>query len=371
MTLLFDRIMSEGYKIYGKRENLSTSIEPEVIQIENVARYFHTQVYTSKMQWGWDEFPSIAPPFPLFWMEFTLRPEYFDNHQNAFMTDTGLICEAQELRDQTQHESNVILRRHFFSILQKQPADHPMMQHLHMDVFKKDPINAVWSALLTAMTIEFKGAINNEQVIRLCEALKDVLPIRWWMKIDVFIQMNGHGPIAPFFNTIVFIRDDGSVYAPNNHASAMMMSFHAQDEDQRQIMKDASFDMFGSYVGPAMMALSFMHCRNVRLEQQIPPSKLSHARKKRYGKPLVRYHTLDIQPMQRVLRDQSEKEHTTIRQSLHIMRGHFKHYGSQWGTKKLFGKLEGTYWWGDTVRGSVHEGIVDKDYRAHPEKESR
>jgi hypothetical protein len=45
---------------------------------------------------------------------------------------------------------------------------------------------------------------------------------------------------------------------------------------------------------------------------------------------------------------------------LHICRGHFKTFTEE---ARLFGKYTGTYWWPAHVRGSVDEGVVEKDYR--------
>jgi hypothetical protein len=45
---------------------------------------------------------------------------------------------------------------------------------------------------------------------------------------------------------------------------------------------------------------------------------------------------------------------------LHLVRGHFKHYSDE---APLFGKYTGWWWWTPQLRGSVHHGIVDKNYR--------
>ncbi len=113
---------------------------------------------------------------------------------------------------------------------------------------------------------------------------------------------------------------------------------------------------------PALLAISFLHCKNVTLVGNDPPEKLNRARVKRGKKPLIRYHTLQIEPMRQVLRTEGQIEETGLRKALHICRGHFAHYGDSYGRGKLFGKLEGRYWMPETVKGAAKEGIVVKDY---------
>jgi hypothetical protein len=75
---------------------------------------------------------------------------------------------------------------------------------------------------------------------------------------------------------------------------------------------------------------------------------------------LTRYWVLDIEPMKRVLASDGEAAQHGLRHALHICRGHFKTFTPD---APLFGKLTGTYWWADHVRGAAELGEVDKDYR--------
>jgi hypothetical protein len=47
---------------------------------------------------------------------------------------------------------------------------------------------------------------------------------------------------------------------------------------------------------------------------------------------------------------------------LHTCRGHYKCYGPEWGTKPLFGKYVGRFFWHAHARGNEKNGVVDKDY---------
>lgn len=111
-------------------------------------------------------------------------------------------------------------------------------------------------------------------------------------------------------------------------------------------------------LAPMLLGISFMHCKNVKMVQEIPPAALSKKRQKKSGRPLERYHVLDIEPMKAVLRTQGQAGQTGLRNALHICRGHFKDYREH----GLFGRNKGIYWWEDRVRGNHTEGVVVKDY---------
>lgn len=110
-----------------------------------------------------------------------------------------------------------------------------------------------------------------------------------------------------------------------------------------------------------LLAIAFMHCKNVALLPIDPPLKPSLKNERRYGKPLTRYHVLQIEPMKTVLRVEGGIHEGGLKRALHICRGHFKEFGGD--NKKLFGKYEGTYWWGPQARGSKRSGQVVKDYK--------
>lgn len=116
---------------------------------------------------------------------------------------------------------------------------------------------------------------------------------------------------------------------------------------------------------PALLTFSFMNCKNVKVEQQEPNAKLSKAFQKRHGRPLLRYHTLEIEPMKQVLETEGGASHNGLKKALHICRGHFATYTPD---KPLFGKFTGTVWKTAHVRGNASEGIVAKDYKVKAPK---
>lgn len=116
---------------------------------------------------------------------------------------------------------------------------------------------------------------------------------------------------------------------------------------------------------PPLLAVCFMNCANVRLLDY--KTKEGHARRyqRLYGRPPITHKTLDITPMQRVIRSEGGAK-CGPRQALHIMRGHFKRFEE----KPLFGKHKGMWWWSSQLRGTLKRGYVKKTYEVHPPRKS-
>lgn len=108
---------------------------------------------------------------------------------------------------------------------------------------------------------------------------------------------------------------------------------------------------------PTLMAHSLLTCKNVTVETQRPPSRLSRAHERRTGEPLVSFKTLRVTPMGGNRSDRPSGD--GFDQPLHVVRGHFKTFTPE---RPLFGRLTGTYWWSSALRGHAEHGVVIKDY---------
>ena len=109
---------------------------------------------------------------------------------------------------------------------------------------------------------------------------------------------------------------------------------------------------------PISLATTFLHCRNVVVEEKSPSIRRSRAHEERTGRPLVTFKTLQLEPVQRLLSEEGKREEVGLKVALHICRGHFKDYRE----RGLFGKRHGIYWWGQALRGHAEQGVVLKDY---------
>lgn len=127
-------------------------------------------------------------------------------------------------------------------------------------------------------------------------------------------------------------------------------------------------DQVDAYIHPMLtallMGLTLAHCKNVELVSQEPPDKLSNRAMKHYGKHLIKYHILKVNPLRTVVHvdggeDNPEKSKESHPKPLTIFRGHFKDFRDG---KGLFGKYKEIYWWDQHVRGNEENGVVIKDY---------
>jgi hypothetical protein len=116
-----------------------------------------------------------------------------------------------------------------------------------------------------------------------------------------------------------------------------------------------------TFLHPCLLALSFMHCRNVKVIDEMPPPKLSKKFKRKTGRPLLRYRMLMIDHMKEILEHEGHMSTDGLKRALHICRGHFASYGKS-GKGLLFGKHVATVWVPMHLRGSTEEGAVIKDY---------
>lgn len=184
------------------------------------------------------------------------------------------------------------------------------------------------------------------------ESIRDDLDIRWCSIVSSYF-MNKKGELAshPYEMAIrLYINSDGSF-----NSSFISFPTHIdQSHLDKEFINKIATDMLQTLVVD-FLTISFMHCKNVELVKS-PELKRT---KKRRDHPRVRYYTLNIHPMRKILDSQGGAQKTGIKLALHICRGHFKDFSNGEG---LFGKHKGLYWWDSQVRGNVKNGVVTKDY---------
>jgi hypothetical protein len=115
----------------------------------------------------------------------------------------------------------------------------------------------------------------------------------------------------------------------------------------------------------AIFSLNLMNCKNIKYIPYDPNENLSrqvkHQMERKNQEPYLKYEILEIQPMNAHMTIQNRpKNEPQNNQRLHTVRGHFKTFTPE---HPLFGRLTGTYWWGDCVKGNAEIGLLEKDYR--------
>jgi hypothetical protein len=111
---------------------------------------------------------------------------------------------------------------------------------------------------------------------------------------------------------------------------------------------------------PILSAITFCHCKNVELIEELPARALRRRREAAHL-PAIKFRTINIQPVRQMLVPHTSQGET-ISHALHICRGHFKDYRQ----RGLFGRNKGLYWWDMHMRGSIEQGRVVKDYSIQP-----
>lgn len=182
---------------------------------------------------------------------------------------------------------------------------------------------------------------------------------RWVIQAFMFIEKC---PYVPQFVVELFVAGDGKLLeaeegilfqAKPSVGSAFTRKW--TEEDSKLIESIAGF-----FVG-ALWAICFMNTKNVVQEDIHPEPKLNKVHVKKYHRPMTVYRVLKVSPMSRERGEDKGGTHSSP--SLHIRRGHFKHYGDD---APLFGRIVGTFWYNEVMVGKQEQGEIDKSYEVLP-----
>jgi hypothetical protein len=249
--------------------------------------------------WEAKDFPSAAPPFPEFFMEA--------GHPGTITVENGKRVEP----------GNWVPERWGFLFKAIEPKDDDEFPAMNRETKEIEAVN---------------------------------IKRKWDIGIHLVFKQ---GSSVCFYPVIGFmpVMENGSIV---RWPTMMGGGLNVSDNEKEQIGS-----LFLSLLKPVLFALSFMHCKNVTLEAQEPDRSLNNERRKAGLKPFVRYHTINIEPMKKVLKTEGNSEVDGLKRALHICRGHFSTYSEE---KPLFGRIAGTFWIPSHVRGSIKEGVVVSDY---------
>jgi hypothetical protein len=104
-----------------------------------------------------------------------------------------------------------------------------------------------------------------------------------------------------------------------------------------------------TWLHPTFLAMSFLHCKNVRVDEHTVDKPLAKKYRARHGVEPTGYKTLVIEPLKQILRHEGKSDQHGIQKACHICRGHFKDYREGRG---LFGKYKMLVWQDAIVRGT-------------------
>jgi hypothetical protein len=177
--------------------------------------------------------------------------------------------------------------------------------------------------------------MKREQVV--AEGMPD--ETHWILVGEVFSDYGRgrdiEGPHGTFF---IPVDEQGRAITPPG-----MMAFC--DDDERA--KDQMLNVMTLF-NPALLAISFLHCKNVALEDHTVDRPLAKKHRLKYGREPVAYKTLVIEPLKQILRTEGRSDEHGVAKAMHICRGHFADYRNGRG---LFGKYKQMVWIPQVLRG--------------------
>ena len=320
-----------------------------VVDISNVATYYFETA--PKAVWTLNEdFRGVTPPFPLMFFEFPpIRREYsftrkvWDELNEAKeLLGYGVLVQRRDVRPEyikyhkDERDINVIIPKYAHNWFSPHAGKETTVS------VKEHQLNARWNVRMWSL-------------VHLRDLVLGPLAIN-----DFFLDEKGD----------VMIHFPALGMDPERERDAVTTkSFTTYPEGMTDEQKREWLDTTMPYhrlLDVAFLALSFMNCRNVTMrEVQPPPLKKKQIR--RGDVPRVTHRVIEITPMKpRVVSTRAADPNTIAldasKRSFHIVRGHFKHFGPDYGTKKLFGRVSGKFWWDKHTAGSIDAGLSESDY---------
>lgn len=360
---MIEELMLRGADRMESAEIRRVTAGSQVFCIDNVAEYLYAQ--TSQEVWDVKtDFPCLAPPFSTLWMEYS-RPSkvvscvHGERSSGALPYRVGFLIEyatLDQIEGQNTQARAIEGMQGFAEALGRvwsPEIERELETAIAAGANLRDIQDSRWGGLTpqarTALRLLYSyvgcraAARGGPANVRECQWAKD--GALWLATFLAFVQARRHAPIfGPFFKQVIAIRGDGSVVG-------------SQCFSDISVPDGEAFSGLSTLWFPALLAISFCHCKNVAITPETKPAALKKRQLER-GKPSVTFKVLQISPMQKILRNAGAAEANGLKRALHICRGHFANYE----TKGLFGKYLGRFWVPQHVRGTLDAGAVVKDY---------
>lgn len=174
--------------------------------------------------------------------------------------------------------------------------------------------------------------------------------VRWALVMCMYAD-DGHRVHGPM-GTLVYVLDAYGKELGNRWFLRPDATWTEADHDGALWLNAAAL--------PALQTIAFMHCKNVVVDRAGRPTKLAKAYERRHGAEPLRWQTVRLE-LPRTTTD-GDASRPGSGPSLHIVTGHFAHYGNCCPTQhepngKLFGRLEGIYWSPQHARGNPQREV--------------
>lgn len=330
----------------------------ETVVADNVAEYFYAG--TDQEYWGPEDVACAAPPFDSFMIEWR-RPSSIVSKECGVTQGaglpllTGILFQTVPV-DVWQNMPGGSMPDNIRSAAQKNLeafAASPDGQRIFQALRSGASLSASDRSLLEQVRALFDVAdTGGVQVMSHAKAWAEKEKVRWQLLASIFIRPSRETPtIGPIMAWSIAIREDGTL---PGRPQPLVYS------DDVRLGQALSETLTGSLYA-ALLALSFLHCKNVELCEGNPSRKAILNVHRAFGRAVTRYKILKIGPLEEIIRQRTDDQPTGVKRALHICRGHFKDYRKA-DSKPLFGKYRGIWFWGPQTRGTSNVGTVVKDY---------
>jgi hypothetical protein len=327
---------------------------------DNVASYY----YTESPQEYWDvrkDFPNSAPPWPLAFYEWR-RPR-FSNSDGKMVdlgcrADCGLLVEAELVPSVITPDKSDTERVLAYALTAYARDQGITTAQLHSAFGLRGSPDDVVSGLREMFGQPWIDAATNKILLKLNSQSNRP---KWVLRCAYAAAVDG-GACRFVIGFSIPLMADGSHLLPQSDKTAIGMwpmvaieNESTESIDRRRQVIEAS-GMSSLHV--PLLAISLAHCKNVNLSDGPPIAPKPREMRRHPGFKGTRYKILEIEPMRKIIMDEGDESNNGTVKALHICRGHFKDYRE----RGLFGKVKGTFWWEQSMRGSASVGRIEKTY---------
>lgn len=330
MRLLEDIRNGEGWVFLGP--HLKGKLEStQFVVADDVTQYFFA--INDKENWKEEDFPNVAPPFDNFWIE-TKRP-------------THILSEE-------------------FGLISWDPNDPGASRPsrwgaIFLQVPKEKLLTEPRAARYPGPPIGFF-------------TLEDLATFRWLYEIILFVEYPGT-KVCPIWAWSMPVKEDGSMWSKYDkitNSRPCGYSYSLLPSAQAALIRPGGLVAYQSYrssahtmLNPLLLAICFMHCKNVEMVTVRPPEKLKKRNTQR-GRSMFSYRMVQVGAIRKIIEASRKPGDTDISMALNRCRGHFKTYTEE---RPLLGRAVGTYFWNEQLRGGKKKkAVVLHDYKVTPGK---
>jgi hypothetical protein len=313
--------------------------------------------------------PSLAPPWPSFWIEYPSTSG--QQRRGVWVMDS---TNAEHL------DSHFLALRGTAEKTTTRPGD--IKWTVTFVLFTEVERRKVWGPLgMSMLILDEHGAVlghafSTAPLLDLSEAARQIVDgQRDYHLLDL------PAPLEIGDLTKLTREQGAALKAEAEVREREMRAQLSEIEERLGVLKSAQTAIYGAVavtggtnpddawltraLAPAYQAVAFLHCKNVELNEVVPADRVQTKRRRHGKEPLVRYHTLRLDvPRRADVKSTGGGDHGT--KSLHIVAGHFAHYGACCDNHpphgRLFGRLEGVYWVPTHARGNQQVGTVRTDF---------